>query len=62
VVEDVEVLVGNGASVEEIEQRTGMEWPSIKRQLHRYGRNDLVSGAENDQRDNAPRGRKGMAA
>lgn len=61
-VEDVEFLVRTGATTEEIEQRTGMEWPSIERRLHRYGRNDLVAGAKNDQRDNARRGRKGTAA
>jgi hypothetical protein len=61
-VEDVEFLVRNGASAEEIEHRTGKAWPSIERQLHRYGRAELVAAAKNDQRDNARRARKGAAA
>ena len=61
-VEDVEFLIRTGAAAEEIEQRTGMEWPSIERQLYRYGRNDLVAAAKNDQRENARCGRKGTAA
>lgn len=40
----------------------GVEWPSIERQLYRYGRNNLVAAAKNDQRDNARCGRKGTAA
>jgi hypothetical protein len=61
-VEDVDFLVRTGASAEEIGQRTGMAWTSIERQLHRYGRADLVAAAKNDQRDNARHARKAVTA
>ena len=61
-VEDVEFLVRTSATAEEIEQRTGMAWPSIERQLHRYGRADLIAAAKNDQRNNARHARKVFAA